>query len=145
LLSSTNSFTSILYGLLEIGGVLGSNSIMNSMSRSSGIPDNSSRNTFGLKLWAEMKREMRGRLVPKHYRPDLFDKLQNLRQENLSMEDYYREMEKAMIKANVFEDEKQSIACFMSDLHCNIQRIVEFQQHRNLIELVHQASKAERQ
>jgi hypothetical protein len=40
-LSSTNSFTGILYGLLEIGGVLGNNSITNSMSRSSGIHSNS--------------------------------------------------------------------------------------------------------
>ena len=30
--------------------------------------------------WQEMKREMRIRFVPKHYRHDLFDKLQNLRQ-----------------------------------------------------------------
>ena len=50
-----------------------------------------------------------------------------------------------MIRANVYEDEEQSIACFMPGLHRNIQRIVEFQQYRNLIELVHQASKAERQ
>jgi hypothetical protein len=33
---------------------------------------------------AEMKREMRARFVPKHYHCDLFDKLQNLRQGNLS-------------------------------------------------------------
>jgi hypothetical protein len=44
-LSSSNSFTGILYGLLEIGGVKGNNSITNSMSRSGGIPDNSSGNT----------------------------------------------------------------------------------------------------
>jgi hypothetical protein len=98
-----------------------------------------------VRSWAEMKREMRARFVPKYYRHDLFDKPQNLRQGNLSVEDYYREMEMAMIRANVYEDEKQSIARFMSGLHRNIQRIVEFQQYRNLIELVHQASKAERQ
>ena len=48
-------------------------------------------------------------------------------------------MEKTIIRTNVYEDEEQSIARFMSG-----QRIVEFQQYRNLIELVHQASKAER-
>jgi hypothetical protein len=32
---------------------------------------------------------------------------------------YYREMEKAMIRANVFEDEEQSITRFMSGLHRN--------------------------
>jgi uncharacterized membrane protein YfcA len=44
-LSSTNSFTGILYGLFEIGGVPGNKSIMNLMSRSSGIPSKSSANT----------------------------------------------------------------------------------------------------
>jgi hypothetical protein len=79
-----------------------------------------------VRSWTEMKREMRDKFVPKHYRRNLFDKLHNLRQENLFVEDYYREMEKAMIRANVYEDEEQSIACFMSGLHRNIQRIVEF-------------------
>jgi hypothetical protein len=79
-----------------------------------------------VRSWTEMKREMRDKFVPKHYRRNLFDKLHNLRQENLFVEDYYREMEKAMIRANVYEDEEQSIACLMSGLHHNIQRIVEF-------------------
>jgi hypothetical protein len=35
--------------------------------------------------WQEMKREMRIRFVPKHYRRDLFDKLQNLRQGSFSV------------------------------------------------------------
>jgi hypothetical protein len=54
-------------------------------------------------------------------------------------------VEKAIIRANVYEDEEQSIARFMSELHRNIQRIVEFQQYYNFIELVHQASNTERQ
>jgi hypothetical protein len=91
-----------------------------------------------------MKREMRIRFVLKHYRRDLFDKLQNLRQGSFSVEEYYKEMEKAMIRANVYEDEEQTIARFMAGLHRDIQRIVEFQSHQCLIDLVHQATKAER-
>ena len=60
-----------------------------------------------VRTWVEIKREMRARFVPKHYRHDLFDKLQNLKQGNLSVDEYYKEMEKAMIGANVFEDEEQ--------------------------------------
>jgi hypothetical protein len=86
-----------------------------------------------VQTWAEMKREMRARFVPKHYHSDLFDKLQNLKQGNLYVDEYYKEMEKAMIRANVFEDEEQSIARFMFGLHRNIQRIVKFQPYRNLI------------
>jgi len=92
-----------------------------------------------------MKREMRIRFVPKHYRCDVFDKLQNLKQGSLFVEEYYKEMEKAMIRANVYEDEEQTIAHFMAGLHRNIQRIVEFQPYRHLIDLVHQATKVERQ
>ncbi|XP_066333788.1 uncharacterized protein [Miscanthus floridulus] len=92
--------------------------------------------------WEGMKTEMRIHFVPKHYRRDLFDKLQNLTQGNFSVEEYYKEMEKAMIRANVYEDEDQTIARFMAVLHRNIQRIVEFQSYKHLIDLVHQATKA---
>jgi hypothetical protein len=50
-----------------------------------------------------------------------------------------------MIRANVYEDEEQTIACFMAGLHHSIQRIVEFQPYQCLINLVHQATKVERQ
>jgi hypothetical protein len=33
-----------------------------------------------------------------------------LKQESLNVDEYYKEMEKAMIRANVYEDEEQSIA-----------------------------------
>jgi len=95
--------------------------------------------------WDEMKREMRSRFVPKHYRRDLFDKLQNLKQGSLSVEEYYKKIEKAMIRANVYEDEEQTIARFKAGLHRNIQHIVEFQPYRHLIELVHPTTKADRQ
>jgi hypothetical protein len=45
--SSSSSFKGILYGLLEIGGVPGSSSIINLMSQSGGIPGNSFGNTSG--------------------------------------------------------------------------------------------------
>jgi hypothetical protein len=95
--------------------------------------------------WQEMKREMRIRFMPKHYRRDLFDKMQNLRQGSFSVEEYYKEMEKAMIRSNVYEDEEQTITRFMARLHRNIQCIVEFQPYQCLIDLVHQATKAKRQ
>ncbi len=42
-----------------------------------------------------------------HYYRDLYQKLQNLTQVSRSVEDYYKEMEIAMIRANV-EEEKVS-------------------------------------
>jgi hypothetical protein len=67
--------------------------------------------------WAEMKREMRACFVSKHHKRDLFDKLQNLKQGSKYVEEYYKEMEQAMIKAHVREDEEQSMARFLSGLN----------------------------
>jgi hypothetical protein len=96
--------------------------------------------------WVEMKREMRARFVPKHYKRDLFDKLQNLKQGSKSVEEYYKKMEQAMIRARVHEDEEQSHGTFsLSGLNKPIKRVVEFQTYNNVVELVHIAQKAERQ
>ena len=50
-----------------------------------------------MKTWEEMKAMMRKRFVPSHYYQELYQKLQSLRQGNWSVEDYYKEMEIAMI------------------------------------------------
>jgi hypothetical protein len=53
-LSSFNSSTNILYGLLEIGAVRGKRSITNSTSLSGGIPGNSPGKTSGNSLTTQM-------------------------------------------------------------------------------------------
>ena len=44
---------------------------------------------------------MRRRFIPSHYYRDLFQRLQSLTQASKSVEDYHKEMEVAMIRANV--------------------------------------------
>ncbi|KAK1632864.1 hypothetical protein QYE76_007179 [Lolium multiflorum] len=56
-----------------------------------------------------------------------------------------KEMELTMMRANIQESEEQTIARFFNGLNYPIKRIVEFQPYSNMVELVHQASKAERQ
>ena len=50
-----------------------------------------------------------------------------------------------MIQANVKEDDEQTMARFMNGLNHPIKKIADFQPYSNLIELVHQATKTERQ
>ena len=50
-----------------------------------------------------------------------------------------------MMRASVEESEEQIMARFMNGLNFPIKRIVEFQPDTYLVELVHQATKAERQ
>jgi len=47
---------------------------------------------------------MRKRFNPFHYHRDLNNKLQRLTQGSRNVDDYYKEMEVSMIKANVMED-----------------------------------------
>ena len=54
--------------------------------------------------WEEMKRLMRRRFFPSHYQRDLHNKLQRLTQDSRSVDEYYKEMEVSMIRANVMED-----------------------------------------
>ncbi|KAL4289575.1 hypothetical protein GQ457_14G015250 [Hibiscus cannabinus] len=60
--------------------------------------------------WAEMKRIMCRRFVPSHYHRDLFKKLQGLRQGSRSVEDYFKEMEMSMMRANIVEDREATMA-----------------------------------
>ncbi|KAK1694867.1 hypothetical protein QYE76_011564 [Lolium multiflorum] len=84
-------------------------------------------------------------LFLQHYKTDLFNKLQKLKQGTKTVEEFFKEMELTMMRANIQESENQTIARFFNGLNYPIKRIVEFQQYSNMVELVHQASKAERQ
>ena len=87
---------------------------------------------------------MYARFVPEHYRQDLFNKLQNLKQSSKSVEEYYKDMEVTLKRADVHELEEQTIARFLNGLSPSINKIVDFQPYKNLVKLLHQATKAER-
>ena len=80
-----------------------------------------------IETWEEMKAIMRRRFIPSHYYRDLFQKLQRLTQGSKSVEDYHKEMEIAMIRANVEEDRETTIARFLVGLNRDIADEVELQ------------------
>ena len=77
--------------------------------------------------------------------PRPLQELQLLKQGTKSVEEYYKEMNIAMIRANVTEDDEQTMSHFLNGLNHPIKKIADFQPYSNLIKLVHQATKAERQ
>ena len=66
--------------------------------------------------WSELKILMCKCFVPSHYHRDLYHKVQNLREGNQSAEDYYKEMEVIMLRANIVEDREATMARFLSGL-----------------------------
>ena len=78
-----------------------------------------------VETWRELKTLMRRRFVPSHFYRDLYQKLQNLTQGSRSVEDYHKEMEVAMIWANVKKDREATMARFLSGLNRNIANVIE--------------------
>jgi len=93
--------------------------------------------------WDELKTIMKKRYAPKHYYRELFNRLQMITQGNKSVEEYQKELEVAMIKANVNEDEEVTMSRFLNDLNRDIANVVELQSYVDLEELVHLAIKVE--
>ena len=61
------------------------------------------------------------------------------------MDDYHKEMEIAMIRANVEEDREATMAGFLNGLNQDIANVVELQHYCELEDMVHMAIKEERQ
>ena len=51
--------------------------------------------------------------MPTHYHRELCRRLQGLTQGNKSVEDYYKEMEVAMIRVNIEEDRETTMTQFL--------------------------------
>uniref|UniRef100_A0A2N9F5Q6 CCHC-type domain-containing protein n=1 Tax=Fagus sylvatica TaxID=28930 RepID=A0A2N9F5Q6_FAGSY len=96
-----------------------------------------------VETWGELKALMRQRFVPSHFYRDLYQKLQNLTQGSRSVEDYHKEMEVAMIRANVEEDREATMARFLSGLNRDIANVIELQHYVEIEDMVHMAMKAE--
>uniref|UniRef100_A0A2N9FCF4 CCHC-type domain-containing protein n=1 Tax=Fagus sylvatica TaxID=28930 RepID=A0A2N9FCF4_FAGSY len=62
-----------------------------------------------------------------------------------SVEDYHKEMEVAMIRANVEEDREATMARFLSGLNRDIANVIELQHYVEIEDMVHMAIKVERQ
>jgi len=95
--------------------------------------------------WEEMKELMKRRFVPNHYYRDLYLKLQGLNQGSRSVDEYFKEMEIAIIRSNVIEDREATMARFLNVLNRDIANVVELQHCVELEDMVHMATKVERQ
>ena len=83
--------------------------------------------------------------MPGYYFRDIYQKLQNLTQGSRSVEDYYKDMEIALIRANVQEDQEATMARFLSGLNRDIAAVVDLHHYIELEDLVYMAMKVERQ
>ncbi|KAH9734668.1 hypothetical protein KPL71_017451 [Citrus sinensis] len=98
-----------------------------------------------INTWEEIKAIMRRRFVPSHYYRELHQRLQSLTQGSRSVEDYHKEMEIIMIRANIEEEREATMARFLHGLNQDIANVVDLQHYVELEDMIHMAIKVERQ
>jgi len=74
--------------------------------------------------------------VPNHYYRDLYLKLQGLNQGYKTVDEYHKEMEIAMIRANVVKDREATMARFLNGLNRDTANVVELQHYVELEDMV---------
>ncbi|RDX59631.1 hypothetical protein CR513_61841, partial [Mucuna pruriens] len=76
--------------------------------------------------WVELKKKMRIRFILVSYARDLYNKLQRIYQGSKSIEEYHKDMEVALSRANVLESSKAIMDSFLHRLNQDIEDMVEF-------------------
>jgi hypothetical protein len=69
---------------------------------------------------------MRKRFVPIHYYRDLYLKLQGLNQNSKSVDEYHKEMEITIIRANVVEYRVATMARFLNGLNWSMPMLLSY-------------------
>jgi RNA-splicing ligase RtcB len=88
---------------------------------------------------------MKRRFVPSHYYRELYQRLQSLIQGTKNVEEYFKEMKLAMIRANVEEDMDATMAIFMNGVNHDIAHIIGLYHYMELEVMVHMFVKVEKQ
>nr|KYP31227.1 hypothetical protein KK1_048647 [Cajanus cajan] len=102
-------------------------------------------NDPSITYWNELRSAMRRRHIPSYYSRELMDKLQRLQQKNMSMEEYRQKMELYLMRARIREEERLTIARFLSGLNFDIRDRVELLPYRDLDDLVQLCIRVEHQ
>ncbi|XP_051130737.1 uncharacterized protein LOC127251190 [Andrographis paniculata] len=96
-----------------------------------------------IETWAALTRAMHARFVPPHYRMDLLQKIQFLVQGSKTVEQYYKEMEMLMMRAQLVEDDGVTMYRFLKGLRRDIMIQVDMYPYNSTLELVQLATKIE--
>ena len=88
-----------------------------------------------IETWDKLKGIMRRHFIPNYYHRDLHHKLQTLIQGNKSVEDYYKEIEMAMMPTDVHEDLEGTMSQILNGLRPKIAKAIEFQHYMEMNEI----------
>ena len=93
--------------------------------------------------WTQLKTAMRHRFVPSYYARDLLNKMQRFQQGSQSVEEYYQELQKGMLRCGLVESDDAAMARFRGGLNREIQDILDYKDYFDITTLFEYACKAE--
>ena len=86
---------------------------------------------------------MRKKYIHPTYKRDVLQKFQHLPQGSKSVDDYYKEMETLMEKADIDEDEETTMARFLEGMNKELAQMVDLQDYKEIDQMLHKARKLE--
>ncbi|XP_065017690.1 transposon Tf2-1 polyprotein [Musa acuminata AAA Group] len=92
-----------------------------------------------------MKRELKRKYLPHNYRQEIFLKIHDFKQKDLSVEEYTAEFDNLMLKGELVEPEEQTIARYLGGLKYEIAKVVQLQPYWSLNDVSKLALKVEKQ
>jgi hypothetical protein len=95
--------------------------------------------------WTQLKTAMRHRFVPSYYACDLLNKMQRFQQGSQSVEEYYQELKKGMLRCGLVESDDAAMSRFRGGLNREIQDILDYKDNFDITTLFEYACKAERE
>ncbi|XP_031375447.1 uncharacterized protein LOC116189849 [Punica granatum] len=95
--------------------------------------------------WEKMKRELKKKFLPASYKQDIFSRLYNFKQEELTVEKYTAEFEHLMMKCDIVEPEEQTIARYLGGLRSEIRNVVQLQPYWTFEDVCKLAIRVEKQ
>jgi hypothetical protein len=95
--------------------------------------------------WEKMKKALKRKYLPDHYRQDAFLKFHNFRQNELSVEDYTAEFDHSMMRCDIVEPEEQMVARYLGGLRSEISNVVQLQPYWTYNDVCKLAHKVEKQ
>jgi hypothetical protein len=93
--------------------------------------------------WIQLKTAMRHRFVPSYYARDFLNKMQRFQQGSQSVEEYYQELQKGMLRCGLVESDDAAMARFRGGLNREIQDIFDYNDYFDITTLFKYACKAE--
>ncbi|XP_031402539.1 uncharacterized protein LOC116212098 [Punica granatum] len=95
--------------------------------------------------WEKIKRELKKKFLPASYKQDIFSRLYNFKQEELTVEEYTAEFEHLMMKCDIVEPEEQTIARYLGGLRSEIRNVVQLQPYWTFEDVCKLAVRVEKQ